>query len=116
MFSVRDGAALETDGPERERDQPKFPVQTQLSAPCQIEREVRTDKRTKETRGEEARRRNGGKKGETLKKDGNWEKGGSNGGRNKCKERCIKGGISEGKTGVNEGEKVGEKGEGVLSV
>ena len=62
VFSVQDGAALETNGPERERDQPKYPVQTQLSSPCQREREVRTDKRTKETRGEEAKRRNGGEK------------------------------------------------------
>lgn len=34
-FSVQEWAALETSGPEREKDQPKYPVQTQLSAPCQ---------------------------------------------------------------------------------
>lgn len=58
------GAPLETNGPEHERDQPKYPVQTQLSACCQRERSMdRENKR----RGKKRDNKNMGTKIDEIK-------------------------------------------------
>lgn len=106
VFNVQDEATLETNGPEPTRDQPKYPVQTQLLGPCQRRREVWTDKRTKETRGRKKK-----KKMET-----DWEKEAKRG--EIVKGELIKGGGKEKERQKEQGikgERVGGTGEWILS-
>lgn len=61
--SVQDGAALETSGPEREKDQPKKSSPDSTISPL-----------PEKERGGEGEGKNGA--GDD-KKDGNWDRGGS---------------------------------------